>query len=63
MSLAVVRKIKELVQNGAIILGRYPESSPCLADLGKGDDEVRQIANELWGKDKNGLSGVHAYGK
>jgi len=63
MSLAVARKIKELVLNGAVILGRYPESSPCLADLGKGDDEVRQIANELWGKDKNSMSGIHAYGK
>jgi hypothetical protein len=63
MSLAVARKIKELVQQGGIILGRYPEVSPCLTDLGKGDNEIEQIANELWGENKKQPSGLHLFGK
>jgi len=63
MSLAIARKLKELVKDGAIILGRYPECSPCLQDLGKGDMEVKKIASELWGSNKNDPSGVHTYGK
>ncbi|MDP4291174.1 MAG: glycosyl hydrolase [Bacteroidota bacterium] len=63
MSLPIARKIKTLVAGGAVILGRYPVCSPTLSDLGKGDEEVRAIADELWGSNKNNPSGVHPYGK
>jgi hypothetical protein len=63
MSLAVARKLKELVENGAVILGRYPKSSPSLPDLGKGDEEVSRIADELWGNAKSNTTGVHNFGK
>ncbi len=47
---AVLRKIAELVKNGAVISGPSPLQSPSLADLGAGDEEVRKLAAEVWGK-------------
>lgn len=63
MSLAIACKLKELVKGGALILGRYPVLSPCLQDLGKGDDEVKQIAAQLWGNNMHQPSGFHSFGK
>jgi (4-O-methyl)-D-glucuronate---lignin esterase len=51
MTLPVLRKIRELVDNGAIVVGEAPIDSPSLAD-----DEAtfRRIKTELWGPQGQG---------
>jgi len=46
MSLAVLRKIRDLVSAGAVVVGPKPLDSPSLAD---DQAEFRSIADELWG--------------
>ena len=46
MSLPVLRKIRDLVQAGAVVCGPKPTDTPSLSDDPK---EFRNIANELWG--------------
>jgi hypothetical protein len=46
MSLAVLRKIRDLVDAGAAVVGPKPIDSPSLAD---DQAEFRSIAEELWG--------------
>ncbi len=45
MSLPVLRKLRELARNGAIVIGLRPQGSPSLAD---NPGEVNAILNELW---------------
>ncbi|HVB29343.1 MAG TPA: glycosyl hydrolase, partial [Terriglobia bacterium] len=49
MTPALLAKIKELVLAGATVVGPPPAASPSLADYPKCDDQVRQLAAELWG--------------
>ena len=46
MSLAVLRKIRDLVKAGAVVVGSKPVESPSLAD---NQAEFRAIADEVWG--------------
>ena len=46
LSLGVLRKIRELVNQGMWLVGPKPVQSPSLSD---NSDEVRRIANEVWG--------------
>jgi hypothetical protein len=48
MSLAVLRKIRDLVEAGAVVVGPKPVESPSLADR---QAEFRAIADKLWGRD------------
>ena len=50
MSPPVLRKIKELVQNGATVLGRAPQRAPGLTGWPGCDAEVSALARELWGE-------------
>ncbi|MFZ2407864.1 MAG: glycosyl hydrolase, partial [Methylobacter sp.] len=50
---AVLKKVCELVKDGAVVLGPSPSQSPSLCDLGKGDETVRKLADELWNGTKN----------
>ena len=63
MTPGLLRKVKELVQSGATVLGPRPSASPSLSGFPQCDDEVKQLAAELWG-DADG-SGVkeHRFGK
>lgn len=45
----LLRKIKDLVNAGAIVLGPAPKRSPSLQNYGQADNEVQQLAAELWG--------------
>jgi hypothetical protein len=60
MLLSTAKKIKDLVLNGAIILGDKPKDSPSLMDDANALKALRKIANELWG---DTASGVKAVGK
>ena len=54
MSLPVLRKLKELVNAGAIVTGPKPSSSPSLSD---DKNQFKIIADELW-KIENGVNSV-----
>jgi hypothetical protein len=59
----LLAKIKDLVQNGAVVLGPKPERSPSLQGYPQSDLKVKSIANELWG-DVDGLTNkINRYGK
>jgi len=49
ISLEVLKRLKELVYKGAIIVGRRPERTTSLENYPQCDQEVRAIADELWG--------------
>jgi hypothetical protein len=49
MTPGVLRKIRELVAGGAVVVGPKPLKSPSLADYPKADAEVQSLASELWG--------------
>ncbi len=45
MSLAVLKKLAELVREGGILIGQKPIASPSLND---DDEQFQQLANQLW---------------
>jgi hypothetical protein len=50
MTPALLRKIKTLVEAGATVIGGPPRKSPSLSDYPKCDEEVKRLADGLWGK-------------
>ena len=62
-TLPMVRKIRDLVSAGAVVIAPRPEPSPSLADYPKGDEEIRFIANQVWGPIDGKSVTEHAYGK
>jgi hypothetical protein len=48
MTPALLRKISELVQAGATVIGPRPRKSPSLADYPVCDDEVKKLADQVW---------------
>jgi hypothetical protein len=56
MSLPVLRKIRDLVGSGAIVVGARPVDSPSLSD---DQEEFRTIAEDVWGSGQK----EHVYGK
>ena len=61
MSLPVLRKIRDLVQAGAIVCGAKPTGTPSLAD---DQNEFHRIAGELWGSGDGASVGKgRVYGK
>ena len=50
MTPALARKVRELVQDGALVLGAKPRRSPSLVGYPGCDAELRSIADEVWGK-------------
>ena len=49
MTPRLLRKVRDLVQAGAIVVGAPPAKSPSLEDYPRCDEEVRTLARELWG--------------
>jgi len=56
MSLPVLRKIRDLVNEGAVVTGPKPTDTPSLAD---DQSEFRSIVDQLWGSS----DGEHSFGK
>ena len=63
MTPALVKKIKQLVADGATIYGPRPTASPSLADYPKCDSEVAGLAAEIWGDCDGQTVTEHAFGK
>jgi hypothetical protein len=59
----LLAKIKDLVQQGAVILGPKPGRSPSLQNFPLADQQVKQMANELWGYIDGVTTKVNHYGK
>ncbi len=45
----LLRKVRDLVTGGAIVVGRKPLQSPSLQGYPAADDEVRALAADIWG--------------
>ncbi|SMC79843.1 glycosyl hydrolase [Cellulophaga tyrosinoxydans] len=58
MLLSTARKIKALVEAGAVIVGDKPQDSPSLMDDETNLKELSQIADELWGNTNDGVNQV-----
>ena len=58
MSLPVLRKLRELVDAGAVLVGQKPSGSPSLSD---DDAAFTRVADELWGTGDG--AGEHKLGK
>ena len=63
MTPALLHKIKSLVRDGATVFGPPPVKSPSLADLPKGNAEVRKLAQEIWGDCDGQKVFAHSFGK
>ncbi|GAB3263403.1 hypothetical protein GCM10027347_29880 [Larkinella harenae] len=59
----VLAKIRELVQNGATILGPAPNRSPSLQNYPTADRQVQKMARELWGNANGSTVKSHRFGK
>ncbi len=46
----VLKRVKELVEAGAFVLGPKPTRSPSLQNYPNADKEVRELADALWGE-------------
>ena len=59
----LLAKLKELVAQGAVILGPKPSRSPSLQGFPAADKQVQSIADELWGKIDGTTVKVNHFGK
>lgn len=55
MSLPVLLKVKELVKNGATVIGPRPKHTPGLSEYPDSEKNLEAIATEVWG-DLDGIS-------
>lgn len=63
MTVRLARKIRDLVREGAVVVGPKPTRTPSLGEsLRGGDTELRAIADEVWGQD-GGSKSEHRFGK
>ena len=58
-----LRKIARLVAAGATVMGEKPDDAPGLVGYPKSRDEVRALADEMWGTDIEAGKNGHTYGK
>ena len=63
MTLPVVEKIRDLVTAGATVIAPRPGESPSLSGYPAADDEIRFIANAVWGPIDGKSVTEHDYGK
>jgi len=62
MQLGILRKLAQLVKDGATVVGPRPTKSPTLQD-GMGDAAVRTLADELWADIDGKRVTSHRFGK
>lgn len=59
----LIKAIKRLVEDGAVVLGPKPLRSPSMQNYPHADAEVLAVADELWGAGEEPLTGVRKVGK
>lgn len=60
---ALLRKLRALVAEGGAILGNPPTQSPSLEDYPRADQQVRQIAAQMWAKPSGTRATSSAFGR
>jgi hypothetical protein len=50
LSPGILRKVKDLIQAGACVTGPRPVRAPGLSGYPRCDEELRELADDLWGK-------------
>ncbi len=63
ISLEVLRSLEKLVKEGAVVIGTKPERSTSLKNYPACDEEVKAIAEKLWGKADGKSIFSNSYGK
>ena len=59
----LLRKLRDLVQAGAVVVGEPPRQSPSLQDYPRCDEQVRTLAAEIWGGADIGSDGERKVGR
>jgi hypothetical protein len=59
----LLAKIKQLVNEGAVVLGPAPKRSPSLQNQPQADQQIKEIAKELWGNVDGINIKSHKFGK
>ena len=59
----VLEKIRDLVYQGATIMGNPPRKSPSLQNFPMSDNRVVELAKELWGEGHDGTKKMVNFGK
>ncbi len=62
MPVPVAKKIKELVKAGATVIGPKPNTDPGLKNYPKCDQDIKNIATEVWGNNDGEKIKLHQYG-
>ncbi len=62
MTVESLRKIRDLVSEGATVIGPGPQKSPSLQGYPGCDAEVSKLAEEVWGANRTYEEGAHAFG-
>ncbi len=63
MTPRTLAKVRDLVEQGAIVIGPRPLQSPSLGDYQEGDATVKRLASEVWGDCDGRAVKSHAFGK
>jgi len=63
VSLALLQKLRDLVNHGLILVGTRPERSTGLADYDDGDALFNQVAGQLWGNINGNTVTENSFGK
>jgi hypothetical protein len=63
MTPKLLRKVRDLVQAGATVVGPKPQKSPSLTDYPACDEEVQRLADEVWGDCDGKTVTEHALGQ
>ncbi len=63
MTLKLAGRLRDLVQQGATVIGPKPTRSPSLGDSPQGDVGVRNVAAEIWGDCDGRAVKEHVFGK
>ena len=63
MTPELLGKLRELVGQGMALVGPQPTFSPSLRNYPRSDEEIRRLADELWGTTKQDNSSGHACGR
>jgi hypothetical protein len=63
MTLGLLRKMRDLVEQGMCVFGPRPERTPGLADYPASETELRAIATEIWGELNGTTTRERTFGK
>jgi hypothetical protein len=63
LTLELLRKVRDLVREGAVVVGPRPGQAPGLSGYPGSDEELRRLADEVWGNLDGTSSTERSFGK